>query len=67
MVTHVEIKGFDDFSKYTESIGEADPPVYFFFSGEKLPGGNSWCPDCVEGINKFTLSYLSEVSTLYLK
>ncbi|KAI8434562.1 hypothetical protein MSG28_003108 [Choristoneura fumiferana] len=48
MVTHVEIKGFEDFSKYTGSIDDAGPPVYFFFSGEKLPGGDSWCPDCVE-------------------
>ncbi|XP_073943589.1 thioredoxin domain-containing protein 17-like isoform X2 [Choristoneura fumiferana] len=60
MVTHVEIKGFEDFSKYTGSIDDAGPPVYFFFSGEKLPGGDSWCPDCVEA-EPVVKAYLSEL------
>lgn len=50
MVTNVNIKGYDDFVKYTESIDEKGPPVYFYFSGSKLPDGNSWCPDCVVGM-----------------
>ncbi|KOB74639.1 putative nuclease HARBI1, partial [Operophtera brumata] len=44
-----EIKGFDAFDKYTKSIDDNVPPVLFYFSGAKLPDGNSWCPDCVEG------------------
>ncbi|XP_047527908.1 thioredoxin domain-containing protein 17-like [Vanessa atalanta] len=47
MVTQIEIKGFDDFVKYTETIDDNGPPVLFYFSGSKLPDGNSWCPDCV--------------------
>ncbi|XP_064071613.1 thioredoxin domain-containing protein 17-like [Vanessa tameamea] len=47
MVTQIEIKGFDEFVKYTETIDDNGPPVLFYFSGSKLPDGNSWCPDCV--------------------
>lgn len=50
MVSFVEIKGFDEFDKYTKSIDDNESPVLFYFSGAKLPDGNSWCPDCVEGI-----------------
>lgn len=49
MITQVQIKGFEEFVKYTESIEPNGPPVLFYFSGSKLPDGNSWCPDCVEG------------------
>lgn len=49
MVSYVEIKGFEDFDKYTKNIGTEGPPIFFFFSGQKLPDGNSWCPDCVVG------------------
>ncbi|XP_063822005.1 thioredoxin domain-containing protein 17-like [Ostrinia nubilalis] len=60
MVSYVEIKGFDDFSKYTENIDPKGPPVFFFFSGAKLPSGNSWCPDCVEA-EPIVKSYLGEL------
>lgn len=49
MVNQIEIKGFDDFANFTENIDPNGPPVIFYFSGSKLPNGNSWCPDCVEG------------------
>lgn len=49
MISTVEIKGFDEFDKYTKSINDDETPVLFYFSGEKLPDGNSWCPDCVVG------------------
>ncbi|XP_050345484.1 thioredoxin domain-containing protein 17-like [Nymphalis io] len=48
MVTQIDIKGFDEFEKYTETIDANGPPVIFYFSGSKLPDGKSWCPDCVE-------------------
>lgn len=49
MVSFINIKGFDEFAKYTENIDPKGPPVLFCFSGSKLPDGRSWCPDCVEG------------------
>ncbi|XP_046965352.1 thioredoxin domain-containing protein 17-like [Vanessa cardui] len=46
MVTIANIKGFEEFVKYTETIDDNGPQVLFYFSGSKLPNGNSWCPDC---------------------
>ncbi|OWR52275.1 thioredoxin domain-containing protein 17-like isoform X2 [Danaus plexippus] len=60
MVNYVDIKGFQDFTKYTEQINSNDPPVLFFFSGSKLPNGNSWCPDCVEA-EPVVKAFLSEL------
>ncbi|XP_047988691.1 thioredoxin domain-containing protein 17-like [Leguminivora glycinivorella] len=60
MVTRVEIKGMDAFSKYTESLSSSGPPVFFFFSGSKLPNGSSWCPDCVEA-EPIVQAYLNEL------
>ncbi|CAH0721962.1 unnamed protein product, partial [Brenthis ino] len=61
MVTQVDIKGFEDFAKFTENIDQNGPPVIFFFSGSKLPDGNSWCPDCVE-VEPGLKAYLSELN-----
>ncbi|XP_063620909.1 thioredoxin domain-containing protein 17-like [Cydia splendana] len=60
MVTRVEIKGMDAFSKFTEDIDRSGPPVFFFFSGSKLPNGTSWCPDCVEA-EPIVQAYLNEL------
>ncbi|XP_063359991.1 thioredoxin domain-containing protein 17-like [Cydia amplana] len=60
MVTRVEIKGIDAFSKFTEDIDSSGPPVFFFFSGSKLPNGTSWCPDCVEA-EPIVQAYLNEL------
>lgn len=67
MVSYVEIKGFDDFAKYTENIDQKGPPVFFFFSGSKLPSGGSWCPDCVEGTLLFTSVDLRATITIRSK
>ncbi|KAL4707389.1 hypothetical protein ACJJTC_008574 [Scirpophaga incertulas] len=48
MVSQIVIQGFEEFDKYAKNIDNNGPPVYFYFSGSKLPNGNSWCPDCVE-------------------
>lgn len=55
MVAIVEIHGYDEFVKYAEAIDPKGPPVLFYFSGEKLPSGESWCTDCVEG--KYSLCF----------
>ncbi|CAH0406305.1 unnamed protein product [Chilo suppressalis] len=60
MITYLEIKGFEEFAKYTESIDPNGAPVFFFFSGSKLPDGNSWCPDCVEA-EPVVKAYLNEL------
>ncbi|XP_063531815.1 thioredoxin domain-containing protein 17-like [Cydia strobilella] len=60
MVTRVEIKGMDAFSKFTKDIDSSGPPVFFFFSGSKLPNGTSWCPDCVEA-EPIVQAYLNEL------
>ncbi|XP_072943605.1 thioredoxin domain-containing protein 17-like [Epargyreus clarus] len=60
MVTNVEIKGFDEFAKYTENIDPKGPPVLFYFTGSKLANGNSWCPDCVEA-EPIVKAFLSEL------
>ncbi|CAH2086120.1 unnamed protein product [Euphydryas editha] len=61
MVTQINIKGFEDFVKYTDTIDQNGPPVVFYFSGSKLPDGNSWCPDCVEA-EPVVKAYLSELN-----
>ncbi|VVC88848.1 unnamed protein product [Leptidea sinapis] len=48
MVAFVDIKGYEDFVKYVESLDINGPPVFVYFSGSKNADGNSWCPDCVE-------------------
>ncbi|XP_030024220.2 thioredoxin domain-containing protein 17 [Manduca sexta] len=48
MATTVALKGFEEFCKYVDSIDPKGPPALIYFSGSKLPDGNSWCPDCVE-------------------
>ncbi|XP_059057094.1 thioredoxin domain-containing protein 17-like [Achroia grisella] len=60
MVSNVEIKGFDEFAKYTDNIDPNGPPVFFYFSGEKTADGNSWCPDCVEA-EPIVRAYLTEL------
>lgn len=60
MVINLDLKGFEEFSKYTRAIDSRGPPVFFYFSGSKLPDGNSWCPDCVEA-EPVVRHYLSEL------
>ncbi|XP_053625560.1 thioredoxin domain-containing protein 17-like isoform X2 [Plodia interpunctella] len=46
MVTCLKINGFNEFVEYAENINSDGPPVFFYFTGDKLPDGQSWCPDC---------------------
>lgn len=54
-VEYVEIEGYDNFSKYWDSLKSTSPPTYFDFTGKKQVDGHSWCPDCVEG--KFNILF----------
>ena len=58
MVSVDEIHGYEEFVKYAEAIDPNGPPVVFYFSGEKLPSGESWCIDCVEGMYSLCLRKL---------
>lgn len=49
MVVREHIAGYENFRKFVEGLKTTDATYYFFFSGSKLPSGESWCPDCVEG------------------
>lgn len=49
MVILAEIKSLNEFDKYVDAIDPKGPPVLLYFSGAKLPSGDSWCIDCVEG------------------
>ncbi|XP_013195804.1 thioredoxin domain-containing protein 17 [Amyelois transitella] len=60
MVTMVQLKGFDEFNKYALDIDPNGPPIFFYFSGEKLPDGRSWCPDCNDA-EPIVKSYLGEL------
>ncbi|XP_050678567.1 thioredoxin domain-containing protein 17-like isoform X2 [Leptidea sinapis] len=60
MVAFVDIKGYEDFVKYVESLDINGPPVFVYFSGSKNADGNSWCPDCVEA-EPVIKSYFTEL------
>lgn len=48
MVNRHHIEGYEEFVNYMKKFKEPDV-VYILYSGSKLPNGDSWCPDCVEG------------------
>lgn len=49
MVQHHHVKGYDNFFEFMKKF-QANEPVYVLYTGTKLPNGDSWCPDCVEGM-----------------
>lgn len=49
MVVEHHIEGYENFCKFADGLKTSNEVYYFFFSGNKLPSGESWCPDCVEG------------------
>lgn len=46
----------DGFREFIEKINDIEAKklteVFILFSGSKDMNGESWCPDCVEGISK---------------
>lgn len=63
MVTILELHGYEEFQKYVANIEPNQPnsrPVVVYFSGEKLPSGESWCIDCVEA-EPVVKAYLNEL------
>ena len=58
MVIEHHVEGYENFLKFIENFKDKEP-TYILYTGSKLPNGNSWCPDCVEGILiLFILLYL---------
>lgn len=52
MVTPLVVEGYENFLQFIE-IYKSEDPLYILYTGSKLPNGDSWCPDCVEGNTKF--------------
>ncbi|CAH0701591.1 unnamed protein product [Spodoptera exigua] len=48
MAQILELHGYNQFKDYVSNLDSKSRPVVFYFSGEKLPNGYSWCSDCVE-------------------
>lgn len=48
MVIRHHVEGYEEFLKFMDKL-QGDGVIHVLFSGTKLPDGNSWCPDCVEG------------------
>lgn len=48
MVQEHHVKGYDNFCEFMKRFTQTDL-VHVFFSGDKLPSGESWCSDCVRG------------------
>lgn len=53
MVVRHHVEGYENFLKFMEDFKE-NGLVIVLYSGTKLPSGESWCSDCVEGKNSST-------------
>lgn len=49
MVIRHKVVGYQNFCKFMEDFDTKDKEIYIMFSGAKLPTGENWCSDCVEG------------------
>lgn len=43
----LSVRGFEEFSRAVER--HRDKTIFAYFTGSKDAGGQSWCPDCVQG------------------
>ena len=48
MVLKTEVEGYENFLKFIENF-DSNKKLYIVYTGSKLPDGNSWCSDCVQG------------------
>ncbi|XP_060529235.1 thioredoxin domain-containing protein 17-like [Cylas formicarius] len=49
MITKHYLQGYEEFSKFfSGEFDSNDQIVFVYFTGSKLPSGESWCPDCVK-------------------
>ncbi|XP_030757869.1 thioredoxin domain-containing protein 17-like [Sitophilus oryzae] len=48
MVVKVHLAGYEEFSKFFDKFEASGKLVHVYFTGSKLPSGESWCPDCVK-------------------
>lgn len=49
MVQNHHVEGYENFCKFIKDFDVSGNKVYVYFSGSKLPNGESWCSDCVRG------------------
>lgn len=49
MVQNYHVEGYENFCKFIKDFDISGKKVYIYFSGSKLPNGESWCDDCVRG------------------
>lgn len=52
MVLKFKAEGFQEFQEILKDIGNnhKSKDIFVLFSGSKDVSGQSWCPDCVEGM-----------------
>ena len=62
MVVKHHVEGYEKFVDFVQNF-KTDGPTFILYTGSKLPNGDSWCPDCVEGSIFFYLL----VCTCYYK
>lgn len=48
MVIEHHVRGYDSFVEFMKKF-KGDDLVHVYFSGDKLPSGDSWCSDCIRG------------------
>ena len=57
MASQIAVQGHSDLMKEIEKhSSEKEVPIFVFFSGSAQDNGESWCPDCVKGVSRLTLT-----------
>ncbi|XP_018321191.1 thioredoxin domain-containing protein 17-like [Agrilus planipennis] len=46
MVIEHHVSGYEDFKKFMADFDSDGKNIHVYFTGTKLPSGNSWCEDC---------------------
>ncbi|XP_022916106.2 thioredoxin domain-containing protein 17-like [Onthophagus taurus] len=50
MVIRHHVQGYENFCKFMEEFKADGQLIHVYFSGNKLPNGESWCDDCVRAL-----------------
>lgn len=54
MVLKKHVEGYEKFCELMKNFKSNGLPIFVYFSGSKLPSGESWCSDCIQGEVMFT-------------
>lgn len=49
MITKHHVEGYENFSEFIKNFQSNGQPTFIYYSGSKLPSGESWCSDCIQG------------------